>query len=419
MRDQPSSPSDRPAAADVLDTIIVGAGLAGLATAASLRAHGVTRFCLLEQGAGVGDFWSRTYDRLHLHTAGHDLPHDGGLRARYPLYLARDEIIAYLRDYAALHDLGPCLRTRTRVTRIAHLDPPGPGGAGWHLDTSRGALRARTVAVATAGNRVPYVPVLPEAHRFGGRLFHSAEYRNGQPFRGRRVLVVGSGNSAAEICLDLVEHGAARVAMWVRAPRHFIPLTRMTELYHWTEANGLRSPEALDAAHRLTVGTPEFEAEIARRDAVLQSLSVDLARFGILRPTAGPVVQTYRLGRIAVFDVGAIPEIERGRIEIVDGTVRPIDGFTPGGVVLGGREELLDAVVLATGFRPGLDEFLADGELLGPVRYQPVYPLTDGRGRSRVYPSIFFPGFDPAVAFGLSLGRWGWEIGERIAASLR
>ena len=75
-------------------------------------------------------------------------------------------------------------------------------------------------------------------------------------------------------------------------------------------------------------------------------------------------------------------------------------------------------MILATGFDPALDEFIADAELLGPVRWHPLLPLTDGRSRSRIHPSIFFPGFDVTPLGGVSLGYWGYEVGERIAAEL-
>jgi len=106
------------------------------------------------------------------------------------------------------------------------------------------------------------------------------------------------------------------------------------------------------------------------------------------------------------------------RIRVIDGNVRPIVGFAPEGVRFADRVEPFDSVILATGFEPGLEEFLANVEMLGPQRWLRSAPLTDGRSRSRVYPSAFFPGFEVSVSGGLSLGRWGREAGERIADAL-
>lgn len=103
---------------------------------------------------------------------------------------------------------------------------------------------------------------------------------------------------------------------------------------------------------------------------------------------------------------------------MIDGNQRPLVAFEEEGVRFGDASERFDAVILATGFEPALQEFIADEELLGPVRWFPLLPLTDGRSRSRIRPSIFFPGFDLTPLGGSSLGYWGWEVGARIADAL-
>lgn len=402
---------------EVVDVVIIGAGFCGLATGAALRARGIDRFVILEQGGDVGDFWSRTYDRLHLHSAWHDLPHDGGLNARYPMYKSRDDVVDYCQRYAAHYDLYRHLLPRHRVEHVRHLDPPADGGVEWRVETASRCFAARYLVVATAINRVPVRPHVAAEERFGGRVLHSADYRNAAPFKGQRVLIVGSGNSGAEIGLDLVEGGAASVHLWVRAPRHFIPLRYMSLLFRFFRAIGFASPAQLDKMHRLTVGTAEFAKTIAVRDALPKRFSVDLSRYGIRRPLDGPMTETFTRGRIAVFDQGAIPLIRSGQIRIIDGNVRPIESFSRNGVRFAGGAEAFDAVIFAAGYAPQLEQFLDDhAAMLGRVRWHSLAPLTDGRSRSRVYPSAFFPGFDPSVNGGLSLGRWGWEAGERIAA---
>jgi indole-3-pyruvate monooxygenase len=249
-------------------------------------------------------------------------------------------------------------------------------------------------------------------------VLHSAEYRNAAPFAGRSVLVVGSGNSAAEIALDLVEGGARDVALWVRGPRHFLPLSRVALLFRLIRLLGQFTQEKLAAAHRITWGTPEFEKTIAARDKLGVRLSVDLSRFGIQKPPEGPFHETFHKGRIPTFDQGAIPKIRSGAIRVIDGNLRPLEAFEEDALRLGGERVRYDGVVLATGFEPRLEEFLADAELLGTVRGSALRPLTDGRTRSQVYPSIFFPGFDVTPLGGVSLGRFGWEAGERIAETL-
>jgi len=399
--------------------VVIGAGFCGLGVGASLRARGIERFAILEQGGQAGHFWTQTYDRLHLHSAFHDMPQDGGLRRDYPIFLSRDELLDYFARYAQLHQLGPHLRFDTRVLRVRRIDPAAHAGCEWELETSRGALHARSLAVATAMNRVPKEPALPGREAFRGRVLHSAAYRNPKPYAGRSVLVVGSGNSAAEISLDLAEGGARSVAMWVRAPRHFIPIRRMEVLFRVFRLLGALSEKQASATHRITWGTPEFEKTIAARDKLTGLLSVDLSRYGIRRPERGPMAELYHAGRIPTFDQGAIGKIRSGAIRVVDGNRRPLEAFTEDGVRFGDGAERFDDVVLATGFEPHLEEFLDAPGLLGPVLWWKSYPLTDGRSRSRVHPSIFFPGFDRTPLGGQSLGRWGFEVGERIAEALR
>jgi indole-3-pyruvate monooxygenase len=401
-----------------LDAVVIGAGFCGLGAGAALRARGVRRFAILEQGQQAGHFWTTTYDRLHLHSAYHDMPEDGGLRREYPVFLSRNELLDYFSRYAQRHGLGPHLRFGTRVARVRRVDPRSHAGCEWQLETSGGTLRARYLAVATSVNRVPKLPDIPGRASFPGRVLHSAAYREPSAFAGRSVLVVGSGNSAAEIAVDLVEGGARRVAMWVRAPRHFIPLRRMALLFRVFRLLGALSEKRAAATHRVQYGTPEYAKITEARDKLARLLSVDLSPYGIRRPERGPMAELAYTGRIPTFDQGAIPRIRSGAIEVLDGNPRPIESFTPDGVRLGGQVERFDDVILATGFAPGLEEFIDVPELLGPVLWWKSYPLTDGRSRSRVYPSAFFPGFDRTPLGGHSLGRFGFEVGERIAEGL-
>jgi indole-3-pyruvate monooxygenase len=400
------------------DAIVIGAGFCGLACGAALRASGVERFAILEQGDRVGYFWTKTYDRIHLHSPWHGLPDDAGRIARYPMYKSRDELLRYFAEYADLHALAPHLRFREKVLRVARREPGAKGDREWRIETERGAFESRFLVVATAMNRVPTIPEIPGRELYRGRLLHSSEYRNAAPFAGSSVLVVGSGNSAAEIALDLSENGAREVRMWVRAPRHFVPRSRMAWVFRIFRFLGMASDAAMRKAHVLRLGTPEFDAVVRQRDLVSSRLSVDLSRFGIRMPERGPNTETFANGRIPVFDVGAIAAIRRGAIGIVDGNVRPIESFSEKGVRFRDGEEPFDAVVLATGFEPGLDEFIAVPGLLAVGRWGKLLPVTDGRSRSTVHPSAFFPGFDASPNGGWSLGPFGWEAGEAIAAEL-
>ena len=153
------------------DIAIVGAGSAGLATAALLQRAGPASRSSSRPGPEPGAAWRERYDRLRLHTPRllSGLP---GLRIprRYGRWVARDDLIEYLRAYVDAHGLD--VRTGTRVTRIDR------DGDGWRLETEHGPLRAATVIVATGYNGAPFVPDWPgreRVHRRARPLVRSTE----------------------------------------------------------------------------------------------------------------------------------------------------------------------------------------------------------------------------------------------------
>src|SRR4051794_23145361 len=164
------------------DVLVVGAGPAGLAVAACLRRRGVD-VLVVDRGSTVGDSWRRRYDRLHLHTPRIQsaLP---GLRMprRFGRWVTKNDVAAYLVQYAAHHGIGP--RFGTEVLRLEQ------DGDSWKAQTDGGPLQARQVVVATGYNRAPVQPDWPGQDSFEGPLIHAAAYANPEKFRGKDVLVV-------------------------------------------------------------------------------------------------------------------------------------------------------------------------------------------------------------------------------------
>ena len=190
--------------------VVIGAGPAGLAAAACLQMAGI-RPIVLEAGTTAGTSWLSHYDRLHLHTDSKrsSLP---GLRfpksaGKYP---SRADVVDYLSAYAAHHQLD--IRYGQRVVAIRSSNRR------WAVVIEAGAeIESSSVVVATGYTADPVLPEWEGQESFAGPIVHSADYRNGTPFRGKNVLVVGFGNSAGEIAIDLFEHGAV-VSMAVRRP---------------------------------------------------------------------------------------------------------------------------------------------------------------------------------------------------------
>ncbi|WP_241680881.1 NAD(P)-binding domain-containing protein [Pseudactinotalea suaedae] len=196
---------------------VIGGGPAGLAAAAVLGAGGLAPV-VLERGEGVGTSWRGHYDRLHLHTARWlsglpGLPIPSGV-GRWP---GRDDVVRYLEQYAAHHHLE--VRNGVEVRRVDR----DPAGSGWVLRCPQGDLETGAVVVATGYNAVPRIPDWPGLAAFTTPVTHSGDYRSGAAYAGLDVLVVGAGNSGAEIAVDLAESGARRVRLAVRRPPYLMP----------------------------------------------------------------------------------------------------------------------------------------------------------------------------------------------------
>src|SRR5579863_1664149 len=196
------------------DAIIVGAGPAGLACAATMRGAGLD-VRVFEKADNVGSAWRRHYDRLHLHT---DRNHSGlpgmEMPRSFPLYPSRLQVVQYLENYAAHFGIAPAFGTN--VTSLRHED------GHWCANTAAGRVKAPIAVVATGLAGAPYRPFWPGREAYQGSVIHSSEYRNPQSYAGKRVLVVGFGNSGGEIALDLAEAGID-VALTVRGPVQILP----------------------------------------------------------------------------------------------------------------------------------------------------------------------------------------------------
>jgi putative flavoprotein involved in K+ transport len=349
-------------APDRNDAVVVGGGAAGLATAAMLRTRGLSPV-VLEQGEKPGWAWRSRYERLRLHTSrglsglpGYRIPRSFGR------WVSRDGVADYLERYAAHHELD--LRLRTRADRIE------PADGGWVVQTSAGPLRAPLVVVATGFSNEPFLPDWPGRDGFRGELVHSSSYRNAEPFRGRDVLVVGSGNSGAEIAVDLADGRASRVRIAIRTPPHIVR----------RDALGVPS-QALG----IFVGAlpPSVGGALA---AGLRRLTIpDLSAFGLQRPAERLAAQFARTGTVPILDVGFVAAVLDRRVEIV----AAVEAFDGASVVLADGSRIEPEVVLAaTGFRAGLEPLVGH---LG---------VLDGAGLPRSdepLPGLHFLGYRPTL----------------------
>jgi putative flavoprotein involved in K+ transport len=310
--------------------IVVGGGAAGLSAAGALAWRGIEAV-VLEQDAAIGGTWARRYDRLHLHTVRQfsGLAHFP-IPARYPRYLSRDQLVEYLQAYARHFNLRVLTGASVQKIRLQS------DGRGLSVDTAAGEWQGRAVVVATGQYARPVIPPWPGRDAFSGRLDHSVAYTNATGYAGQRVLVVGAGNSGAEIATDLSEHGAAAVSISVRTPPPIVP----------------RDPFGMPVQRTsivLSALAPALANHLGRMTARL--VLGDLTRYGMPAPVFAP----YSTKRVPLIDVGFVEALKRGRV-----TVRAaVERLTPGGVVFAdGTSDSFDAIIAATGFSAGLTSLL-------------------------------------------------------------
>ncbi|GAA5066738.1 flavin-containing monooxygenase [Streptomyces similanensis] len=359
----PPEHADRP-------VYVVGGGPGGLAAAYALRARGV-RAVVLEKSDRVGATWRGHYDRLHLHTTRRLSALPGlPIPRRFGRWVARDDVVRYLEKYAEHHELE--IVTGVEVSRIERA----PDGTGWLLRATGGReLTGGAVVVATGHNHTPRLPDWPGRAGYTGELLHARAYRDPAPYAGRDVLVVGVGNTGAEIAVDLVEGGARRVRLAVRTVPHLVRRSTAGWAAQYTGVLCRRLPVAL----------------VDRLARPLARLSVpDLSAHGLPRPETG-LYSRVRQGAIPVQDVGLIDAVRTGRVEVV----AAVEGFEGGEVVLADGARIdPDAVIAATGYTRGLTDLVGH---LG---------VLDERGRPRVHgprtaadaPGLYFTGFTNPIS---------------------
>jgi putative flavoprotein involved in K+ transport len=340
------------------DVVIVGGGQSGLAAAyAAARAR--LRPVVLEAAAEPVGSWPQYYDSLRLFSParfsalpGRPFP---GNAERYP---SRDDVVAYLRGYAASLDAD--IRCEQRVDTVER-DEDG----GLIARTAAGLeVQAAMVIAATGGFRRPHRPAFAGVEGFTRTVLHSSQYRAPEPFAGQRVVVVGAGNSAVQIAADLAS--VARVSLATRAPLRWKPQRPLgRDLHWWLIRSGL---DSASIGRWLDRGTSVVDDGCYR--AALRSGNPD----------------------------------RRPMFTGLDGdAVRWSDG----------TREHVDAVILATGYRPGLDYLAVTGALDGDDR-----PL-HRRGTSTTVPGLGYVGLPHQRSIASATLRGAGPDAEHVITQLR
>ncbi|GHJ06553.1 flavin-binding monooxygenase [Micromonospora humidisoli] len=371
----PANRDGRPVS-DRGDTVcVIGAGASGLTAVKNLTEHGFGVDCY-ERETGVGGAWNWRHDRSPVYASTHLISSrpftqfpDFPMPDSWPDYPHHSQLLSYFERYADHFDLRRHIWFGTEVVRVVPVD-----GDRWDVTTrSTGGYgpertsRYAAVLVANGHNWSPKLPRYEGLEEFRGEVMHASSYKDPAQLRGKRVLVVGAGNTGCDLAVEAAQQASrcwhsTRRGYWY-APKYVlgrpadqvndallalrVPLRLRQWLYHWTL--------------RLTVG--------------------DLTRFGLPKPDhrvyeTHPIANSQLVYYVGHGEITPVPEPAR---------------FHSGGVTLtDGREIDPELVVFATGYLPRF-EFLDPG-VLGDA---------DGSGRARLWLHAFPPGHPTLAVAGL------------------
>ncbi|MDM9383153.1 NAD(P)/FAD-dependent oxidoreductase [Chlorogloeopsis sp. ULAP01] len=408
-----------------LDIIIIGAGFCGVTVAASLKNFGINNFIVIEKGETVATIWKNSYDRLVTQNPYFILPFFEG-KEKYSTFKTKDEIVEYLTEYAHHFQVNSHIRFGEEVQNISKTDNQNQTDYNWQIETTKDILHCKILVICTGLNNEPVIPKFFGQEDFSGTIIHSSAYQNGIPYQNQKVLVVGSGNSAAEIALDLYEHGAARIDMLIRGKRWVFPLyPRLRVLQHWLWRsrsyfkqlfNQYTTDSKIAAMERSIDFSPEeLQADIKETDKFIQRFALDLSAYSIYPEDKGPMDMEVNQGRVAWVDRGSVKQIKKGNIQVISNNIQQL---TKTGVIFAnGVTQDYDAIILGTGFRPSINKLLKQSELYLNLN-DSLLPNTDGKCQSIVDATLYFVGFEKTAARSATYGYYGWCTGKRIAFQL-
>lgn len=309
--------------------------------------------------------WHLHYDRLCLHTVKQlsHLPHMP-FPEGYPTYVTREQLCQYFEDYARSFEINPLFDSE--VSSVLKTDDNL-----WLVETTDGRKWHTQHAIVCIGiNRVPNEPTWPGMDTYRGNVIHSRWYKNSEPYTNRQVLVVGMGNTGAEIALDLAENGVA-VDLSVRSAVNIVP----------RDINGRPTQLTARQLAKLPFGLGDWLGTQIRKLII-----GDLRKYGLQTKSISPMVQLRETGVTPVIDLGTVAQIKKGNIKIK----ADIDHFMTDRVHFkDGAEQRYDDVILATGYRAMLTDVIPGIESILDKYQIPRMPCPQGQFRG-----LHFIGYD-------------------------
>ncbi|KAE8808505.1 putative oxidoreductase czcO-like protein [Hordeum vulgare] len=320
--------------------LIVGAGPAGLATAACLSKFSIP-YVIVEREDCSASLWrNRAYDRLKLHLAKEfcELPHMS-YPVDAPTYIPKNIFVKYLDDYIDRFNIQPKYLTNVESSTYDNDKKCWSIVAHDMAKCTIVKFTTKFLVVASGENSAQNIPMILGLQSFPGDVIHSSSYKSGKSYSGKNVLVVGSGNSGMEIAYDLATHGA-NTSILIRSPIHVMT----KELIRLGMTLAHRLP--LNLVDNLLVMSAKF-------------IFGDLSRQGITRPKMGPMTLKSATGKSAVIDVGTVGLIKKGIIKVQGGISKIMGNIVE---FQCSKEISFDAIVFATGYKSTANIWLENGE---------------------------------------------------------
>jgi indole-3-pyruvate monooxygenase len=310
------------------NTLIIGASIAGLASAGSLTKAGID-YLMIEKSGQVATPWRNHYERLHLHTNKKlsNLPYKK-FAASIQLYPSRQEVVDYLDNYKQSFQINPIFNTEAKSVKKE--------GDSWIIDTTNGTFVAKNVIIATGPYGKPRALRFKGMDTFKGTIMHSSTYKSGRDYKGKKVLVVGFGNSACEIAIDLHEQGAYP-SMAVRSAVNVLP----------RDVLGI----PILQFGLLTSALPPRLAD-KMNAPLIKFLLGDIRKLGLKKLPYGPLEQIEKHQSVPLLDIGTLKLIKEGHIRVF-GDIDTIEGQTIHFV--DGKKDDFDVIIAAIGYDKGYD----------------------------------------------------------------
>ncbi|KZT03130.1 FAD/NAD(P)-binding domain-containing protein [Laetiporus sulphureus 93-53] len=352
--------------------VIVGGGQTGLMCAARLGRLGI-RALVVEKSGRVGDVWRKRYPNLTLHTSAH---HCSVLYQpwpkTFPKYVPKEKVADFIEAYAIGQEV--VIWTLSTVLPIPTYDA---ATGRWSITIDRQgekvSLKPKHVIMAT-GTGKPYTPAFKDVDKFKGVLYHSDQHRGAAPYRGKRVVVVGSCNAGHDLCIDFFAKGAESVTMVQRSPTCVMAASTADRIIFDVIFNEKFAIEDADFSNHSMPHALALKLAAAggtqRVKALDKGMLDGLAKAGFkltweLTPGGGEVgLQGFFFERTAsgtMLDQGCAQLIIDGKVKVKNGEIAR---FEEDGVVFNdGTKTLADVVVLGTGYLPVINNIV---EIFGP-----------------------------------------------------